>query len=644
MSRRFEQIRFVVQGRQTLLKDLEQWNEILAVDGRERYVHQVKIVGYMPRLQMNEAGEGTEVAENYQPDIIDDEDDENEDETEIDEGDCLKASNGFMEKFTGAASILTDQEKQVQNEAWLPLARFLARLSGLKDLIYAAFDQVPTCILSSLQQHHPSSRLHVHTFSLRSLFQLKDRSQDIDPDEYVLTTSPCLYSMVVLYSDYDTLGRVNYNEKAVLKMAAGVAPNLKSVRMWYRRPGASLALKNAVRTPKPPWQGFFVSQESTEPTRSKGHLQKLALDGGGSTNSAQLITWSDHTDFSQLHSLEIRNEVRLEALRTLTRIAANGGFESLRMLALFVSPLESHEQPHMDEAASLLLQKIDPLESLELSGFIADRTFTVALHHHGATLRKLQFFPAREHRMQVEPYVISHHCIQELQKRCPNLRETELLIARTQGDEQEVKIYRALGKLPRLERASVVLDCWQPQGVSLDDASRHTEPQVSRRLREDLINSAIDSSLALAIFHAISSSTLQRLTLRVSAGGGGVGQEWCDVDFSNIRGWIARSWVVCKRKRDSAAARGAGSGEDEREEEEEITVREIEKGERKMLIETEWLEDDLEAYYDGKIYKRVWSELWPDAPTEDGKREREGDAKGKWSENWRSFPLSLGSV
>lgn len=415
----------------------------------------------MPRLQMNEAGEEIEIAQNYQSDIFNDED---EDEIEIDENDCSKSSNGFMEKFTDAASILTDQEKQVQNEAWLPFARFLARLPGLEDLIYAAFDQVPTCILSSLKQHHPSNRLHVHTFSLRSLFQLKDRLHDIDSDEYVLITSPCRYSIVALYSDYDTLGRVNYNEKAVLKMAAGVAPNLKSVRMWYRRPGASLALKNAVRTPKSPWQGFFVSQELTEPTRSKGNLQKLSLDGGGSTNSAQVIAWSDHTDFSQLRSLEIKNEIRFEALQTLTRIAANGGFGSLRMLNLFVSPFESYGQLHMDGATSLLLQKIDPLESLELSGFIANRTFTVALHHHGATLHKLQFFPFREHRMQVKPYVISHHSIQELQKQCPNLRETELLIARTQGDEQEVKIYRALGELPRLERASLVLDCWQPQG------------------------------------------------------------------------------------------------------------------------------------------------------------------------------------
>ncbi len=45
---------------------------------------------------------------------------------------------------------------------------FLGQLPGLKDLVYACTHQVPACLLATLRQHHPRSRLHVHTFSLRN--------------------------------------------------------------------------------------------------------------------------------------------------------------------------------------------------------------------------------------------------------------------------------------------------------------------------------------------------------------------------------------------------------------------------------------------------------------------------------------------
>lgn len=610
-KQRFERIRFSVRGRKKLRQDLKRWDEILRIDGRAKYVRRVKVVGYMPLLQANEAGEEREVAAAFQPVTFEDED---EDESDSDEDDFCKPSKGLIEEFYGASPLLTHEEKQEQNEAWLPLAQFLDQLPALKDLIYACTDQIPICILSSLHQHHPNSRFHVHTFSLRSLYQPKDRPHDIDPDEFVLATSPCLHSIMVSYSGYDTNGQVEYNEEAVLQMVVAAAPRLNSVRMWHSLPGASLALQNAVRTPRPPWQGFFVVKpgESPELTRSKGRLQSLVLDGASSTNSVQLTAWRNHTDFSQLYSLELRKEVHLEPLRTLTQMAEDGEFESLHTLALSVSPSTHQEQLHMDEAASLLLQTLHPLKDLRLTGFVADRTFTTVLHRHGETLRKLQFIPARQHWMQVEPYVISHRCIQALQKRCPNLREVELLTPRTKGDEQEVSIYRALGTLPRLTRASLLLDCSYLPGL-LDNGGSllvDDEPKASH-IREDLMKGAVDSSLALGIFRAISTTTntLRYLKLQVF-GGGGFGQMWADGDFNNIARWIARSWVC---------ARDSGG---------EVIVREIEKRKRMKRANTEWLEADLEEYYHGKLYKRVWRELWPE--------ERTGD----WREDWRSFPLS----
>ncbi len=320
MKQRFERIHFTVQGRKKLRQDLERWNKILGIDDRARYVRRVKIVGYMPLLRIDEAGEERAVAPAIQPETFDD-DDEDEDED-----DFCKPSEGRIMKFYGRDRLLTHEEKQEQNEAWLPLAQFLDQLPKLKDLIYACKNQIAVCILLSLHQYHPNSRLHVHTFSLRSLYQPRDRPHDIDPVEFVLATSPCLYSIVVSYSGYHTDGRVGYNEEAVLQMVAGAAPRLKSVRMRKRRPPASPALRIAIGTTRPPWQGFFVLKtgESSELIRSKGHLQCLILDSGSATASGQLTAWSNHTNFSQLHSLEIRKEVCLETLQTMTRMAEDG--------------------------------------------------------------------------------------------------------------------------------------------------------------------------------------------------------------------------------------------------------------------------------------------------------------------------------
>jgi hypothetical protein len=57
IGQRFERIRFTLRGRKKLRQNLDRWNEILGIDGRARYVRRVKVVGYMPRLQMDEAGE-----------------------------------------------------------------------------------------------------------------------------------------------------------------------------------------------------------------------------------------------------------------------------------------------------------------------------------------------------------------------------------------------------------------------------------------------------------------------------------------------------------------------------------------------------------------------------------------------------------
>jgi hypothetical protein len=88
------------------------------------------------------------------------------------------------------------------------------------------------------------------------------------------------------------------------------------------------------------------------------------------------------------------------------------------------------------------------------------------------------------------------------------------------------------------------------------------------------------------------------------------GRRWEDGEFRDIVQWIAKRWVC---------TRYAGG---------RIFLRDIGKQEIIDWIGSYYLGTDLEEYYHGKLYPRLWEELWPDKRT------------GDWKEVLRSFPLS----
>lgn len=126
------------------------------------------------------------------------------------------------------------EEEEKTEDIWVHLARFISRLPNLMDLVYDCGQQVPPRLLSALRDHCPTTRLHLHTFSLRSLYQVRDDFHEIDLDEYALATSSNLYSLNMRWSTWDSDGRVGYNEDAVLHMVAGLAPRL-SMSPWTAR-------------------------------------------------------------------------------------------------------------------------------------------------------------------------------------------------------------------------------------------------------------------------------------------------------------------------------------------------------------------------------------------------------------------------
>lgn len=233
-----------------------------------------------------------------------------EDDGEDDESD----NNSVL--FNTDGPTMSPERKRAQHEAWLPFARFLGRLPGLTDLVYSCLHQVPACILMASHQHHPSSRLHVRTFSLRSLYQELNQLHDIDPDGFALAAPPCLYSLWAKCSDFDADGRFSFNPDALAHMVtSGCVPGLKHLNLNCINVPGTVALSHAAGMPRAPWRGFFSDgpiqlvtdapqQSPTLPGRAQ--LETLVLSGKMDL-SHRLTVWRSYTDFRLLRRLELHS-------------------------------------------------------------------------------------------------------------------------------------------------------------------------------------------------------------------------------------------------------------------------------------------------------------------------------------------------
>jgi hypothetical protein len=578
---RFKHIQIIIQDEGDIVRTLDRWNEILGVE-RQRHVRHMTVRRH---------------AQSDEDDI----DIANEEEIYGKPLVALGIFGGLTEY-----AYPTSEESQRQNESYLPLSHFIRKLPGLRDLTWAAAGQVPSTVLAAVEHQH--IRLHDYTFCLPSLIQPRETVQDINADELALATSPSLYSIAAPHVRFNTEGHINRNPDALLQMVAGLAPSLRNLTLFGTVPGNSLSLMRSVRLPIPPWQGLSKDLDTRElQITATGQLAKLSLGGILMATSQIVEKWSKHTDFSLLEMLELR--ANLDGLRTLYEMATSKTFTNLQRLSLHVFPHIHQEEGDIDGVAAKFLLSLYPLESLRLRGFAADRSFCALLESHGPALRKLQFIPSRSGNLEVEYYSFSSENLHKLSRHCPNLEEAELLIDRTKGDAKEVQIYRALSTIRKLKRISLGLDCSSRREFTAND-DEDAERQKEARMRDWLINSAIDSTLAVSIFEIISnkSSTLQVLKLFVEPFVDN-GPENEDISFLDIFNWIRRSWFCC---RDPSNA-------------EKRTVRELKKNAR--IESGTRIPDHLNDFHHREPFARVWRELWPGAGV-------------NWKEEWKSFPLA----
>ncbi|SPO01906.1 uncharacterized protein DNG_04579 [Cephalotrichum gorgonifer] len=394
---------------------------------------------------------------------------------------------------------LTDEDRARQSETWQPLVDFVPSLTGLKDVIFADHEPIPATLFAALQNHPQDVRLHLDSFTLRSLDHVASRLQDIDAFDKALVSSPCLSSICVQDArwarepfDID----VTNNDNAVWRMVVESAPKLKSVVVDFIRIA--------------PRSHFSPNAPLGDTVRRKAALEVLYLRYHGLLNPSFILEWNSSVDFSSLRTLYLElSAMAPSALGTLCEIAGAQGFQSLRDLSLMVGPMivsANGDEMRVDPDLACLFSALRPLESLELRGQFGEVAFGAILRSHGQSLRALRLLPVRFPDMQLDPFVLTLDRIRALTRACPDLRDLELLVQRSKGNEEEVQTYRAIGELRRLDRLSLQLDSsilHPVSGVGVDSDDTTIDAMTETVLRDAFINAAIDADLATGIFECI---------------------------------------------------------------------------------------------------------------------------------------------
>ncbi|KAI5369191.1 putative leucine-rich repeat domain superfamily [Septoria linicola] len=396
----------------------------------------------------------------------------------------------------------------VYEDSWLPLAAFIEKLAGLKDIESGCESGFPSCLLSALHSDKLSAcRLHIGHFRLSGLIReptgATSEPLELKPNELALVTSPNLYAVKLTGSDITSTGKADWHSEAIWDLLASGKSSICEVEYSYRRPKDTPALRRA--RGRGSYPGLLLPDTSERDLRVKAKLHSLVL----SARSEIVKQWWQHADFSALQVLKIKNGVDHS---TLEWAAEHASFPSL-------STLEIHSEPGNNESAiSDLLQSLPSLKELAVRGGVHDLTFSAILDHHGLSLR----------RLSIPGFASSIESLRMLNAACPFLEHLEVRTSRTQGDDEEVQLYTSLGIFSRVRTLCLNMDC-SIAGSDSDDPSWRRISQDSsckegytRRL---LINCAIDAALVDAIFHQIasarfnSSSRLQNLEINVVRAG-----------------------------------------------------------------------------------------------------------------------------
>ncbi|OIW22534.1 hypothetical protein CONLIGDRAFT_697526 [Coniochaeta ligniaria NRRL 30616] len=312
---------------------------------------------------------------------------------------------------------------------------------------------------------------------------------------------------------YDGEGMPSYSTQFVSSMVQTLVPNLKEVHM-IQSAGSPEDEDGNPLPPPPPWKGLSVGNDVA---RAPASLTCLELGQASWYNFSPLIleaavvdSWAASTKLSLLRTLTISRAVSHESLKSLMLV----GNSLSRLTTLLFTCMEGHEHTYYDDVKRFL-RCLPQLTSLEMIAWLPSISLAAALPRR---LRELwlrtQHVPGQGH---------DEAGLAELADRCPVIQTLAVRIRRSRGDLAEVALYRALGRFARLRRLALTLDAspppWfpaVPPSVGYDTAIDPSFDEFDRcyltggmypyrngNIRDVLINSAVDETLARAIFQTV---------------------------------------------------------------------------------------------------------------------------------------------
>ncbi|CAD0099832.1 unnamed protein product [Aureobasidium mustum] len=191
---------------------------------------------------------------------------------------------------------------------------------------------------------------------------------------------------------------------------------------------------------------------------------------------------------------------------------------------------------------------------------------------------------------------------------------------RSQGDADEVAVYRALGAFRHVGKIHLTVYCPPPFPASFQSSdeleNQHASDQVpdgetKAAMDHALINAAIDENLARSIYRTVSTSRaefsypLEHLSLRV-------GKTYKTTQFTWKLAYIGRSWTCVRNDRDDRLH--------------ECSICEYDIREK---LDREYKEDENSFFkIDNSTILEAVCRVWPAARNMD------------WKRAWHSFPLA----
>ncbi|CAI6340713.1 unnamed protein product [Periconia digitata] len=636
IRQRFKRILLFVDGPETLVDEINKWEKLLDKYGFG-LVQQMKVCGGIP-LKYDDKdiflAKKPDGAKAHFRHLLNDGDQ------------FLNATSDDHPTHVNIDAEFDPEHYARKSESWKPLADFIPKLSGFRDLAWASSDQIPSSVFDAL--HRTQARFRLHRFEIRSLGKYNNPSTEIDPYEYSVVTSPRLTHIVSLNTIRSARNPPHYDLSGVVvfHLIEGAALNLEEAWIIADRGTGTCCLQQLSpksfrfedprqKVTKSPTEKFkhlilgtragknsFGFQRSSSQA-PKGRLRTLftTVEAWNEICASCVQRWSERTDFELLEHLQIG--LSGDSMHKMVHLKSQGAFKSLRALELSYDRDRYTSSSSTFEAAELMLSVLEPLESLRTHCPINTDIFDAIISRHGANLRVLYF-----EKIEV---MFNSNNIRQIANSCPHLEDIEFNMLRTCGNKEEVEIYKALGSMPRLKRASLTLDLWiydpkPPPNPENTRATRHlySEEEVLYFMKLGFLNSPIDEPLARAIFETISTTQAKAQPSSRPRFEGLMIQPHCiwrrdyitfpNEQVFNIAAAMRQTWYCTRDQRDTHPHRL-------------VLTRDARYDNLDYLFKKNLYRHLTPSHGGDAVFAAAWKAAWP-------------HSTGDWPNEWRSPPLT----